>query len=64
MNKNLLANIFLFMGIILLLLKLFIVMGYLKEVRGNYGTYMDVYLFFFFIGVVLKSSRKGKGSNA
>lgn len=60
LNRNLIANIFLFVGSILLLLKLIFVMGYFHEVRVNYGTYIDVYIIFFFIGVILKSIGKKK----
>ncbi|KGR79027.1 hypothetical protein [Ureibacillus manganicus] len=56
MNKNSISNIFLFIGSILLLLKIVFSMGYLNELRVEYGTYVEIsYMACFFIGVVLKS---------
>lgn len=61
MSKNSISNIFIFIGSILLLLKLVFVMGYLNELRVKYITYVDISLIaFFFIGVVLKSTANKK----
>ena len=56
MNRNSISNIFLFIGSLLLLLKIVFSMGYLNELRVEYSTYVDYsYMTFFFIGFVLKS---------
>lgn len=64
MNRNSISNIFLFIGSILLLIKILFVMGYLNELRVKYNTYVDIsYISFFFIGVVLKSTSNKKNKN-
>ncbi|MFY3791630.1 hypothetical protein ACOQFO_08020 [Ureibacillus sp. MALMAid1270] len=66
MNRNSISNIFLFIGSMLVLLKIVFVMGYLNELRVKYGTYVEIsYMAFFFIGVVLKSisNKKEKNNN-
>ncbi|CAM5198065.1 hypothetical protein UACE39S_04446 [Ureibacillus acetophenoni] len=59
MDRNSISNIFLFIGSMLVLLKIVFVMGYLNDLRVKYGNYVEIsYMAFFFIGVVLKSNIK------